>query len=334
MTIFLPLEADLPHPSKPLFLVQSSDVTMQLQKVIQSILMARRIIVVCSASISVSAGVSDFHSPEGIFQLLRHGHPTGGLVSGKDLFYASVFSIDHVTEPFPTSTSAPTDQEVPRCIPLYGSVQWIQCTLCMLLFSLQDHIDSLSSGKLPTCPMCTATELGQQRMGLRQWGMGKLHPSIVLYNEAHHNRDEVGEIMYRDLMGFKGRGGADLLLVAGTSLKVPGTKWIVKEFLKSVRQGTLSQTKDHNIDCSPERAVRSQTSCRSEGWQSSCSDPAPEALMKVLYLNLDFPMPMQEWQGVFNIWVQGNVQQFAWLLQDEIDQQAKANQPFVPRKRK
>ncbi|KXN87608.1 NAD-dependent protein deacetylase hst4 [Leucoagaricus sp. SymC.cos] len=173
MTIFLLLEADSPHPSKPSFLVQSSDVTMQLQKVIQSILMARRIVVVCGAGISVSAGVSDFCLPEGIFQLLRHGHPMGGLVSGKDLFYASVFSV-----------------------------------------------------------------------------------------------------------------------------------------------------------------VRSQTSCRSEGWQSSCSDPAPEVPMKVLYLNLDFSMPMRKWQKVFDIWVQGNIQQFAWLLQDEIDQQAKANQLFVPRKRK
>ncbi|KXN88442.1 NAD-dependent histone deacetylase HST3 [Leucoagaricus sp. SymC.cos] len=82
------------------------------------------------------------------------------------------------------------------------------------------------------------------------------------------------------------------------------------------------------------RRLRSQTSCRSEGWQSSCSDPALEAPMKVLYLNLDFPMPMREWQRVFNIWVQGDVQQFPQLLQDEIDQQAKANQLFVPRKRK
>ncbi|KXN90568.1 NAD-dependent protein deacetylase hst4 [Leucoagaricus sp. SymC.cos] len=96
MTIFLPLEADLPHPSKLSFLVRSSDVTMQLQKVIQSILKARRIVVVCGAGISVSAGVPDFRSPEGIFQLLRRGHPTGGLVSGKDLFYASVFSVGKI----------------------------------------------------------------------------------------------------------------------------------------------------------------------------------------------------------------------------------------------
>lgn len=72
----------------------------------------------------------------------------------------------------------------------------------------------------------------------------------------------------------------DLLIVAGTSLKVPGTKRIVREFAKACR----AKDGDHDSDNAPIRAV---------------------------YLNYDFPTSTREWNGVFDMWIRGDVQQAA-----------------------
>ena len=69
----------------------------------------------------------------------------------------------------------------------------------------------------------------------------------------------------------------DLLIVAGTSLKVPGTKRIVREFAKAC----------HSRD----------------------SERKKEPPVRTVYLNYDFPSAASEWAGVFDMWVQGDVQQ-------------------------
>ncbi|WFD06546.1 hypothetical protein MVES1_001897 [Malassezia vespertilionis] len=75
----------------------------------------------------------------------------------------------------------------------------------------------------------------------------------------------------------------DLLIVAGTSLKVPGTKRIVREFAKACRA---------RDDAIPEEK----------------SSPRP---IRTVYLNYDYPQAAREWDGVFDVWIQGDVQQSA-----------------------
>lgn len=106
MTLFLPLHSPSPSPRTPPFLALSSNPPAQLQKLIQTILKARRIVVVCGlhpvfsasiltlillpgAGISVQAGIPDFRSPRGLFRTLKRDN----LASGKDLFDASVFNV-------------------------------------------------------------------------------------------------------------------------------------------------------------------------------------------------------------------------------------------------
>jgi NAD-dependent histone deacetylase SIR2 len=110
MTLFIPLDPATPFPHTPSFLAQSSNTPAQLQKVIQSILKAKRIVVVCGtcapgacwqpsaynppgAGISVQAGIPDFRSPDGLFRTLKRDNPRENLASGKDLFDASVFNV-------------------------------------------------------------------------------------------------------------------------------------------------------------------------------------------------------------------------------------------------
>ena len=111
MTIFLPLKSSTPFPSTPSFLVASNDAQAQIRRVLKTILKARRIVVISGeymrqfrvkakhflfiigAGISVQAGIPDFRSPEGLFKTLKRDNPREALVSGKDLFDASVFNV-------------------------------------------------------------------------------------------------------------------------------------------------------------------------------------------------------------------------------------------------
>ncbi|KZT67403.1 DHS-like NAD/FAD-binding domain-containing protein [Daedalea quercina L-15889] len=218
--------------------------------------------------------------------------------------------------------------ETPRCIPLHGTLQQMHCQTCTHSFPLRDHLPTLMEGKPPYCPECTALEETRQLVGKRSRGVGKLRPSVVLYNELHKDGEEVGDVVRRDLIGSskgKGRSGADLLLVVGTSLRVPGTKRIVREFSK---------------------AVHSRDSAVSEGSTSvmglATPTPSPrrspadeeEPPIRAVYLNLDFPVPTREWEGVFDVWIRGDAQEFARLILEEMDREMRAKEEAAEKKRR
>jgi NAD-dependent SIR2 family protein deacetylase len=233
-----------------------------------------------------------------------------------------------VTEPIPQTPehrlpSPPT--ETPRCIPLHGTLQSLHCQTCNHSFPLEDHLPCLTSGSPPACPECTVMEETRQLVGKRARGVGKLRPSVVLYNETHKDGEGVGEVVRKDLVGSskgKGRSGADLLLVVGTSLRVPGTKRIVREFAKAVRSRGSSKEGPIFGLLTPTPSPR----------RSPTSDEEPP--MKTIYLNLDFPVPTREWEGVFDVWLQGDVQRFAEMLSQEVGKELRNKEVANERKRK
>ncbi|KAG6373435.1 DHS-like NAD/FAD-binding domain-containing protein [Boletus reticuloceps] len=162
--------------------------------------------------------------------------------------------------------SSPT-VEVPRCIPLTR------------------HASNAALSNM---------EETRQLVGKRARGVGKLRPSVVLYNELHKDGEGVGEIVRRDLVGGskgKGRSGADVLLVVGTSLRVPGTKRMVREFSKAVRSRGSNSSKDLP-DSTPKRAPITSLSPRRS---SESKDGCPP--IKSIYLNLDFPVRLGSGKG-------------------------------------
>ncbi len=68
----------------------------------------------------------------------------------------------------------------------------------------------------------------------RRISTGILRPNIVLYGEAHPSGDAIGAIQSKDL-----RRRPDLLLVFGTSLKIPGVKALITDFRAAAPQCLL-----------------------------------------------------------------------------------------------
>ncbi|KAI0346097.1 DHS-like NAD/FAD-binding domain-containing protein [Trametopsis cervina] len=209
--------------------------------------------------------------------------------------------------------------ETPRCIPLHGTLQSMHCQICLHSFPLEQYLGHLNAGAFPICPDCSRTEETRQAVGKRSRGIGKLRPSVVLYNEMHKDGEEVGNVVTKDVVGGskgKGRTGADLLIVVGTSLRVPGTKRMVRGFSKAIRSRS---------------AVNSQSDSSVAGPSSAPEDDPP---VKTIYLNLDFPVPMREWQGVFDVWLRGDAQTFAKLVLEEVAEQEQALEARLERKRR
>ena len=114
MTVFLPLNPSSPLPALPTFLVPPVNSVTHLARVIQAIMKAKRIVVICGpsmcslfhvlllpfvtgAGISVQAGIPDFRSSDGLFKTIKRDNAREILSSGKELFDASVFNVSKLT---------------------------------------------------------------------------------------------------------------------------------------------------------------------------------------------------------------------------------------------
>ncbi|GAW07804.1 DHS-like NAD FAD-binding domain-containing protein [Lentinula edodes] len=288
-----------------------------------AILKAKRIVVICGAGISVKAGIPDFRSSDGLFQTLKRDNPKDALSSGKDLFDASVFNTEHKTALFCQMIARLSDlSKAAEPTAFHHLLKTLDFNGRLLRVYTQniDAIESKSGlsfgvpefeGKRSKPRIATLQEL----IGKRARGVGKLRPSVVLYNETHKDGEGVGEAVQKDLIGGKGRSGADLLLVVGTSLRVPGTKRMVREFSKAVHS-------------------RGSTSKESTPGSDEPVSQQQQQPLKSVYLNLDFPVPTREWEGVFDVWVQGDAQTFAHMLQEELKKELHAKEVAVEKRRK
>jgi hypothetical protein len=93
------------------------------------------------------------------------------------------------------------------------------------------HKAVFKQGTAPACPNCQEKNAQRQALNRRELTVGTLRPDIILYNEHHAAGDMIGERAAVDL-GKR----PDLLIVMGTSLKVPGIKRMVKDIARQIRQ--------------------------------------------------------------------------------------------------
>ena len=147
------------------------------------------------------------------------------------LYSQNVDGIDTSLEPLTTTVplTKGEDGKWPRTVQLHGGLDKMVCIKC---HELSDFDADLFSGPdAPPCPRCEEiNDIRTNHEGKRSHGIGRLRPRMVLYNE--HNPDDVaiGKVTQEDL-----RKRPDAVIVAGTTLKVPGVRRIVKEMCGVVR---------------------------------------------------------------------------------------------------
>ncbi|KAI9626678.1 hypothetical protein H4Q26_017724 [Puccinia striiformis f. sp. tritici PST-130] len=161
---------------------------------------------------------------------------------------------------------------------------------------MSDYIGELAEGEPILCPQCQSFDHARAISGFRTRGVGLLKSGVVLYGEEHNAGDQVGAVTSRDLL--RGRR-PDLLIVAGTSLKVPGTKRLVKELSKVIKPMSKSS---------------SSVSGEEEEEEENPKKPTP---IHTIFLNNEFPAPCGIWKETFDVWIKGNVDQFIRLVDEE-----------------
>lgn len=187
------------------------------------------------------------------------------------------------------------------------------CKHCSFSVPLcENYCTILDSDGAPACPNCVSNEASREAAGERRRGTGILKPDVVLYNEPHPDAERVGEITQKDLMGAR----PDLVIVVGTSLKVPGTERLVRELAKvahpAKRMG--GSTLDDEELMMPSSSQQSNASTSSSSGRGRKLKPAP---VHVVYLNKDFPSQSSKWRGVFDVWARGDAQEFVALVERE-----------------
>ncbi|ODQ60651.1 hypothetical protein WICANDRAFT_83011 [Wickerhamomyces anomalus NRRL Y-366-8] len=115
----------------------------------------------------------------------------------------------------------------PPTIQLHGTIKYMYCSKCRWNSEIQPEI--FNSNQAPACPECTELDEIRTIAGKRSQGIGCLRPRIVLYNEFHPDGEHIGQVSTLDL-----KSKPDCLIIAGTSLKIPGVRKLVRELARAV----------------------------------------------------------------------------------------------------
>jgi NAD-dependent histone deacetylase SIR2 len=245
----------------------SEDQQPQLQRLLNVLHKKRKIVVIAGAGISVSAGLfnslkkehklkssgkdlfdasvyqddtstSTFHDmvrtlsehtksaePTAFHHLLATLAQDGRLMR---LYTQNVDGIDTSLEPLKTQIPFPKKGPWPKTVQVHGGLDYMVCSKC---HDLKEFDAQMFNGPTPPpCPSCVETDTVRQLTDKRSHGIGRLRPRMVLYNEHNPDDEAIGSCAAADM-----RLRPDAVIVAGTTLKVPGVRRIAREMCKIVR---------------------------------------------------------------------------------------------------
>lgn len=214
--------------------------------------------------------------------------------------------MSHMSSQSRTTGAPPTPRRTPRpppvdhfkrVIPLHGDLRTLACPSCKHVEQMGDHLEDLLAGEPVPCPQCSTFDDARAAAGARTRGVAMLKSSVVLYGEEHTEGERVGAVTKRDLC--KGKR-PDLLIVAGTTLKVPGTKKLVRELSKVIRPPKDASSEDD-----------------SDVEENADEDGDQLGRVHTIFLNNEFLSPATQWKDVFDVWVRGDVQEFVDLIETQ-----------------
>lgn len=144
------------------------------------------------------------------------------------LYTQNVDGIDTSLPPLSTQIPLPKKGPWPRTVQVHGGLDYMVCSKCHDLKPFD--AEKFHGPTPPPCPSCVAMDEARQVVHKRSHGIGCLRPRMVLYNEHNPDDESIGSCATYDM-----RMRPDAVIVAGTTLKVPGVRRIAREMCNIVR---------------------------------------------------------------------------------------------------
>ncbi|KAJ2368062.1 NAD-dependent deacetylase hst3 [Coemansia sp. RSA 2610] len=117
-------------------------------------------------------------------------------------------------------------------VPLHGTMDHLTCQLCASAVPFAALPGGAAAGD--ACAECLQRSQAREACGRRALAAGKLRPAVVLYEELHPHGEDIARIISHDA-----RSRADVVLVFGTTLKVPGCRQLVRRLAAAPRTTTV-----------------------------------------------------------------------------------------------
>ncbi|KAH8737307.1 DHS-like NAD/FAD-binding domain-containing protein [Ilyonectria robusta] len=161
------------------------------------------------------------------------------------LYSQNIDCIDTSMKPLATNVPLNAKGPWPATIQLHGGLEKMVCTKCGQLEPFDGEV--FDGPEAPLCRTCEVDdEVRTAHAGKRSHGIGRLRPRFVLYNEYNPDEEAIGNVSSADL-----KTRPDAVLVVGTTLKVPGTRRLVKEMCQVARGRRNGLTAWINVDPEP-----------------------------------------------------------------------------------
>ncbi|KAJ2556187.1 NAD-dependent deacetylase hst3 [Coemansia sp. RSA 1878] len=140
----------------------------------------------------------------------------------------------------PTTSPECVPWQQAQSIPLHGTMDRLTCQLC----SSSDTYNAVAGD---SCSDCMSRSQQREQLGRRALATGTLRPAVVLYGEPHPHSEDIARIIGHDTRALQGRKRAthDVLLVLGTTLKVPGCKQLVRQLAAAPTTTTIVVNNEH-----------------------------------------------------------------------------------------
>jgi NAD-dependent histone deacetylase SIR2 len=146
----------------------------------------------------------------------------------KRLYTQNIDGIETGMKPLATDIPLNIKGNWPITIQLHGSIEKMVCQKCRFLTDF--NRDMFTEADPPACEECAINDENRQIGGLRSHGIGRMRPRIVLYNEHNPDEEAITSVMNADI-----KSRPRVLIVAGTSLKIPGVRQLVKRMCATIR---------------------------------------------------------------------------------------------------
>lgn len=145
------------------------------------------------------------------------------------LYTQNVDFLDTRYQNLSTVVPVPPTGPWPKVIAVHGSLAKMTCTKCQVIKDFNPELFRIWKEDTPECNDCKRGDNARVAAGRRPLGVGFIRPRMVLYGEPGYDAINIGSCMASDL-----RNRPDALIVVGTTLKIPGTKTMVKEMSKAI----------------------------------------------------------------------------------------------------